>query len=107
VGSEMCIRDSGITLVEGSAAMEELKAGKFCHACHDRQPEMPEIWEMKAERLSDRIGERPSWANSTTMCCYCGARLGIEAEFEESTLKTVTPEQQKLLEEMFGKIRAD
>jgi len=97
----------GITLAEGSAALEELRAGKFCHACHDRQPEMPEMWEHIIRRLEDRIGKRPAWGKHAVMCCYCGARLGIEGDFKQevSSITQVTPDQRELLQSMFGQIR--
>jgi hypothetical protein len=95
----------GITLMEDSAALEAVKQGIFCHACLDRQPESPELWKYRADLLAERIGPRPSWAQHKTMCCFCGAKLGIDGDHKQSGVTQITPEQQKLLETMFGKIR--
>lgn len=100
--------DGSFALTLGEAAMEAVRLGLFCHACHDRQPDNDIEWGAAMLRLEDRIGARPSWAEHGTMCCYCGARLGIHGEqhLQVNGLWNMPPDQRAMLEKMFGPIRA-
>lgn len=96
--------DFEVHLDPDSAALEEVKNKKFCIECGDRQPEIPEMWEHKAERLKALIqGEPPADFRHGVFCCYCGCRLGLGGDFEVGPgFQTITPDQMKLLETMFG-----
>lgn len=101
--------DFVLVLDEGSGALQELLDGKFCHNCEARQPEMPEMWKHIADRLEGLIGPPPAelvadWKHGT-LCCYCGARLKIEGDYNpDSNIAQITPDQQQVLETMFGSI---
>jgi hypothetical protein len=99
--------DFEVHLDEGSAALEEVKRKTFCIHCGDRQPAMPELWQRAADRLAERIGPPPPGMDFRhgEFCCYCGGKLGIAgAALQRVGFTQLTPDQARLMEEMFGKI---
>lgn len=96
--------DFEVWLDENSAALEEVKNRKFCIECGDRQPEMPELWQLAADRLQSHIpGEPPADFKHGERCCYCGAALGLGGDaLQRIGFEAITPDQLKILESMFG-----
>ena len=87
--------------------VEALKQRLWCHTCEEPQPDNDIEWGAAMLRLEERLGPRPAWAAHYEMCPYCGAKLGLDGDFDAaSSLYQMTGEQKKLLEEMFGPIAA-
>lgn len=88
---------------EGDAVYEAVKRGYFCSECTNAQPEMPESWEVRMQRLELHIGRRPAGAKHGTHCCYCGSGLGFQdVAVKDDIVGTVTPEQKRILETLYG-----
>lgn len=86
-------------------ATEAVRLGFWCHTCHEPQPDNDIEWGAAARRLEGILGPKPAWAAHGVMCCYCGAKLGISGDHKANSLiYNMTPDQRKLLEEMFGSI---
>lgn len=98
--------DFEVHLDAESAALEEVRNKKFCIECGDRQPDMPELWQHAADRLRERIqGDPPGDFRHGERCCYCGSKLGLGGDFAgHAGFHTLTPDQARLLKEMFGSI---
>lgn len=98
--------DFEVHLDPETAALEEVKRRIFCIECGDRQPEVPELWQLKADRLAERIqGDPPADFRHGERCCYCGAKLGLGGDhLGNAGFQQLTPDQARLMEEMFGKV---
>lgn len=98
--------DFEVYLDPDSAALELVKQRVFCVECGDRQPEMPELWQHAADRLIAVIGRPPTDDfRHGERCCYCGHKLGIGGDaLEKSGFEVVTPDQARILGEIFGEV---